>query len=127
MIKSSPMFVRILAAAALAAVAAGCATAPARPTEAFLRAHAAIEQAERAGAAEYAPSDLLAAREKLAQAEGESGRSQTTVHAQRLADEARVDAELAGGRARAKTAEVAANAVDKGVDALRVEAERPTT
>ena len=121
------MFVRILAAAALAAVAAGCATAPARPTEAFLRAHAAIEQAERAGAAEYAPSDLLAAREKLAQAEGESGRSQTTVHAQRLADEARVDAELAGGRARAKKAEVAANAVDTGVDALRVEAERPTT
>lgn len=125
--KSSPMFVRVIAAAALATLAAGCATAPSRPTEAFVRAHAAIEQAERSGAAEYAPTYLLAAREKLAQAEGESSRSPTTVHAARLADEARVDAELAGERALAKKAEVAANEVDKSVDALRIEADRPTT
>jgi len=125
--KPSPTFVRVLAAAALATIVAGCATAPPRPSEAFLRAHAAIEQAERSGAAEFAPAYLSAARDKLAQAEGESSRSQTTVHAVRLADEARVDAELAAERARAKKAEVAANEVDKSVDALRVEAERPTT
>jgi hypothetical protein len=92
-----------------------------------VRAHAAIEQAERSGAAEYAPTYLVAAREKLVLAEGESDRSQMAVHSERLANEARVDAELAGERARAKRAEVAANEVVKSVDALRLEAERPTT
>lgn len=127
MTSPSPTFIRLVAAAALAIVAAGCATAPARPTESFVRARAAIEQADRSGAAEYAPLDLAAARDKLARAEAESGGSQAPVRAVRLADEARVDAELAGERARAKKAARAANEVDKSVDALRVEAERPTT
>ena len=127
MMMTTPRFTRLVAAAALAIVAAGCATEPVRPTEAFVRARAAIEQADRSGAGEFAPTDLAAARDKLARAEAESGRSQPTVGAVRLADEATADAELAGGRARAKKAAVAANEVDKSVDALRVEAERPTT
>lgn len=127
MMKMNSTVARVVAAAALTVVAAACATAPTRPTEAFVRARAAIEQADRSGAAEFAPTDLAAARDKLARAETESGRSQPTVAAVRLADEATADAELAGGRARAKKAAVAADEVDKSVDALRVEAERPTT
>jgi len=127
MMKMTSTCARLVSAAALTIVVAGCATAPTRSTEAFVRARAAIEQADRSGAGEFAPADLAAARDKLARAEAESGRSEPTIGAVRLADEATADAELAAGRARAKKAAVAANEVDKSVDALRVEAERPTT
>ena len=115
------------ATAAVSMFAAACVVTPAQPTDAFVRAAAAIDQAERSGAAEYAPTELVGARDKLALAESESSGSGTTVHSIRWAEEARVDAKLAGERARAKRAEVAANEVDKSGDALRVEAERPTT
>lgn len=121
------MLLKTLGVAAAAMVAAACVTAPPPPTDAFFKAGAAIEQAERSGAADYAPADLAAAREKLTQAQAESSGSHIEVRGIWLAEEARADAELAGERARAKKAEIAANEVGRSVDALRTETERPTT
>ena len=126
--KFYPILGHIVLGGTLAGVlVAGCATAAPRTTEPLVQARAAIEQAERAGAGEYAPEFLNAARAKLARADEDARTSGKVGHADRLADEAQADAQLAAARARAKKAELAASEVAKGVDALKVETDRPTT
>jgi hypothetical protein len=118
----------ILIGGALAvALSAGCASTPPRSNEALAHAHTAVEEADRAGAGEFAPQYLEAARSKLARADQEAAHSGATESVSRLADEAAADAQLASARSRAKKARLAADQVGKGVEALKTEAERPST
>jgi hypothetical protein len=107
-------------------LAAGCASAPPRSNDSLVRAHAAVDQAERSGAAEFAPEYLAAAHEKLTRADDDQRHDRDGVRVSRLADEAQADAQLAAARARAKKSQLAANQVGKGVDALKQEADRAT-
>jgi hypothetical protein len=97
-----------LAAVLFSACAAGaCASTPPVPTEALDAAHLAISNAERADAGHFAPSDLTDARAKLETANADVTAKQM-VAAERSANEARADAELA----IARTGEIKAKAVN---------------
>jgi hypothetical protein len=97
-----------LAAVLSAACAAGaCASTPPAPTAALDAAHLAISNAERADAGHFAPSDLTDARAKLETANADVTAKQM-VAAERSANEARADAELA----IARTSEIKAKAVN---------------
>jgi hypothetical protein len=85
----------------------GCASTP-EPTAELKAAQQAIADAERAQAAEHAAGELSAARTKLASANDAVGDKEMD-EAKRLAEQARVDAELAS----AKTAALKAQAVNE--------------
>lgn len=93
-----PVF-RILAALALLSLAA-CATTPPPDPRLLANAENALNQAEQAGAAEFAPLELRFARERLnaARLQLEAGR---TIEARRIADEAEIEAQLALARTNA--------------------------
>ena len=99
------------AAAAAAAVAgvlmvAGCATTPPAPTAQLQAAQLAISNAERTDAGRYAAGELGEARAKLASANA-AVQEERMVAAAQLAEQARVEAELALARtAAAKAAAV---------------------
>jgi hypothetical protein len=82
-----------------------------------------IEQAEKAGAQEYAAADLERARDKLqaANAAQEKGKEEI---ANQYATEAAVDAELASARASSGQARKAADEVNAGARTLSEEATR---
>lgn len=96
-------------AAALTAtlVLGACASTPTEPTANLQRARHAIAVAEQAEASRYAPQDLNSARAHLAAADA-SVTEQRMIRAQRLADEATADANLA----TAKSADAMANSVN---------------
>lgn len=104
----------------LAALAAGCAVQPPRPTEEMTRARTLIEQAEQNGAQRYAAADLQEARDRL-QASDSAASKGDTRDAQWLATEASLDAQLASARAQSGKAQAAANEVNQGLDTLRGE------
>lgn len=111
-------------AVALLGVLAACSTPSAPPpiTE-LTRARAAIAQAESAGAADKAPVELLAAREKLGRAEV-AAREERFEPARRLSELAEADAELAQRKARAVKAQAAATELARSNEMLRQELER---
>jgi hypothetical protein len=74
------------------------------PTAQIAVTRAAIAEAERAGAADRAPAELAAAREKLAAAEMRTRRGHYD-EAQILAEQAETDARLAAVMARAAALE----------------------
>jgi len=76
---------------------AACASAPPAPTEALDAAHLAISNADRADAGHFAPTDLTDARVKLEAANAQVTAKQMIL-AERSANEARADAELALAR-----------------------------
>lgn len=84
-----------------------CASTPLAPTANLQEARHAIAVADQAEAGRYAPHELSAARANLAAADS-AAREERMVAAQRLADEATADAELASAR----TADVMANSVN---------------
>lgn len=106
-------------AAALAMLAAGCATAPA-PVDLMSRADSAVKEAEQSGAREHAPLELRFAREKYSAAQAAMGREDHE-QARRLAEQAIANARLAEAKADAADARAAAQEVRKGVEALRRE------
>ncbi|MEJ0005395.1 MAG: DUF4398 domain-containing protein [Steroidobacteraceae bacterium] len=116
----------ILGASALCAfmAAAGCASAPQPLTELAL-ARTAITQAEQAGAAQSAPVELSAARDRLAEAEHLSGNDVDM--ARWRARESESDARLAEATAQDAKARVAANELDKSLNAIRAEAAQNQT
>jgi glycerol-3-phosphate dehydrogenase len=99
--KTSSRF-SIAAAGMALALAAGCATLPEtpRPTRELQGAEAAIAAAERVGAAQYAAAELRIAREKFANARSAADRGEMML-AQRSAEQAQADAQLASARAQA--------------------------
>ena len=118
-----PTRIAILIAAALLA---GCATQPERPTQEMARAQTLIDQAEKAGAQRYAAVQLEQARAKLdeAQTADRKGRHD---EAQQRATEAAADAELAVALADSGEAQRAATEIQQSVQTLRDEAQRAAT
>ena len=111
------------ALAALALVA--CASTP-PPTDQLARAESAIKRAEEARVADYASPDLKAAREKLASARDAVTRDEMALAA-RLAEQARVDAEVATAKAEAAKAQSNIEELQKANAALQQESLRNST
>lgn len=114
-----PMLAGLLAALLLAA----CAAVEILPAAEIAAAQAAITQAESVGAKSAAPVELLAAREKLEQAEA-AVRAERFGPARRLAEAAEADAMLADRKARAAKAQSAAQELARSNELLRIEAGR---
>jgi hypothetical protein len=106
-------------AAAVVALSA-CASSGTVPAAAIARAEAGIDQAERVGAYEHGNREINAAREKLAAAKDarDDGDEQRAI---RLADEARLDAELAAAMAENAETQAAAEALNDNLAVLRSE------
>ena len=85
---------RALVALATVLLLGACASTPPEPTAALQAAEQAISAADRARIPDQASPELHEAREKLAAAQG-AVRENQMVRAERLAQESRVDAELA--------------------------------
>lgn len=109
-----------VSALCLLLTAAGCVVAPPQPLTELALARTAIAQAEQAGAAQAAPLELNAARERLAEAEHLAGDDPD--RARWRAREAESDARLAEATAQDAKARVAANELDKSLNAIRAEA-----
>jgi len=102
-----------------------CASAPQPPTADLQAAEMAIANAERARVADYASVELSEARDKLTAARSAVQEEQMS-RAQRLAQQARVDAELASARAEVAKARVVNEQMQKGTDTLKQEMQRTT-
>lgn len=119
------IFLSLRLAPALAAllVLSSCASTPKPPTLELQAAEQAIASAERARVADYASVELSVARDKLSAANG-AVQDKNMVLAQRLAQEARANAELASARAEAAKARVVNEQMQKGTDTLKLEMQR---
>lgn len=102
---------------------AACASAPPAPVSAIDAAKVAITNAERAEANRYAGAELGEARQKLALADG-AVRDESMVQAEQLAQQARVQAELASARTEAAKAAGINKELERGADALTEEMQR---
>lgn len=110
--------------AALALGAAGCASTPI-PNEKIAVARASVQRAEQAGAVEYAPVQMQAARDKLARAE-KAIADRDAQPATQLAEQANVDAQLAEATAQENHSHKAAAELDASLESLRQEANKNT-
>ena len=113
------------AAVTAALVLTACASGP-EPTAQLQAAQQAISDAERAEASRHAPNDLSDARNKLTAANA-AVKSKDMEQAARLAEEARVDAELASARTAALKAQAVNNEMRRGSEQLQEEIQRNTT
>jgi hypothetical protein len=103
-----------------------CATTPPPPSADMTRAQAQIEQAQRAGAREFATEYLNESIMKMEQAEAANAKGNSAM-ASRLVDESFADSHLAQISAQsAKSAQMAAD-VDKGIRTLQHEENRSNT
>ncbi|CAO3415222.1 DUF4398 domain-containing protein [Azospirillum endophyticum] len=114
MTRKSATTIRWRAAAVLSAALgmAACASDVPPPTAQLGAASQAVQEAERANALQYAPVALQSARDKLASAD-KAMRADERTRARRLAEEARVDAELATVTSQRAVTQQAATAVAK--------------
>lgn len=103
---------------------AGCASVP-PPIEQMAVSRAALNNANSAGANEFAPVQLKSAMDKMQAAE-QAMTAQDYPLARQLAEEAEVDAKLAGLTARSVKAQKAAEAVQEDSRVLRKEIDRKT-
>ena len=113
----------LIAALALAGCASSSQVAPEAARAEIRVARSALSQAEQADAQTHAPLALRTARQKLDDAERALSVGDTDT-ADRLAEQASLDAEVAEARARAVVAELAVAEVRAAIDALRQEIER---
>jgi hypothetical protein len=102
----------------------GCASIPA-PTEQIAVSKVALESANGSGGNEFAPVLLKSAMDKLDAAE-QAMRTEDYALAKQLAEQAQVDAQLAGATARSAKAQKAASALLEGNRVLRQELNRKT-
>ncbi len=109
-----------LVAAVVGLLCAGCATK--QPTPEITRAGPLIEEAEKAGARQYAADQLDSARNnlRLANAAQRDGKEE---EARARANEAAADAQLAQSRTQSGTAEKAADEVERSTEVLQREAD----
>lgn len=112
----------LLLIGAFAGVAA-CATTPAEPVAELAEAQALVQQADAAGASQFAAGPLAQAHAELASAEklSDSGKSEK---ARQAAQRASADARLALASTDRAKAEKAATDSDAALNALRAEAQR---
>lgn len=102
---------------------AGCASTPPAPTSSLDAARMAVVSAERFDAGRFAVSELGAARQKLALAET-AVREERMAEAERLAVEAKVEAELAYAKTEATKAAAINAEMQRGAEALTEEMQR---
>lgn len=113
-----------LAATTLAAAVAlaGCASTP-PPTSQLAVAQQAVNSADTARSAEFAPLELRTAREKLLQAE-QANLEEEYDRARHLAEQAEWDARVAERKAQAEKARQGLEAAEQGTRELREESLR---
>lgn len=110
---------RGVAAAVLASLAlVACVNDVPPPTAQMGASSQAILNAERAGAQEFAPAELQAARSKMAAADA-AMRADNRLEARRLAEQAQADADFAAAKAQNAAAQQAATTVRRDVQSLR--------
>jgi len=117
--KKSTKMMLLLAILGLAA----CATKIPPPDSQITLATTSITQAESAGAVETAPVELKVAKDKLAQAR-QAMQQKDNLTAQRLAEEAIVDANLAQAKAQAFKSRKAADEIKANIRILQEEIDR---
>jgi predicted nucleic acid-binding Zn-ribbon protein len=105
------------------ALLAGCAATPEAPHQALARAEASIENAEQSGARQFGTEELDAAREHLSQARAAVEREEMIV-AERYAERAALDAELATAMARNHKAQESVRELNESIEVLREEIAR---
>jgi Domain of unknown function (DUF4398) len=109
-----------------AVLLSGCASAPLAPSTEMTKARSAIDQADRAGAREYATDALNSSQQKMRQGQEAAAKGEK-VQSEQLFEESYADAHLAQISAQsARSAKDAAD-VDKGIATLQNEASRSTT
>ncbi|MGV8837888.1 DUF4398 domain-containing protein [Cellvibrio sp.] len=101
----------------------GCSSPPKAPDQALQAAELAIATAEQARVADYASPELGEAREKLTAARAAVAKEEMTT-AERLAEQARADAELATAKADAAKAQAINDELGKSVNTLEQELQR---
>jgi hypothetical protein len=121
--RCSPLPLAVAAAGLLALTA--CAAAPEHPTQALQAAEQAITTAEQARVADTASPELTEAREKLTAARA-ADQQEKMVLALRLAEQSRVDAELAFAKAGAAKAKLVNDEMHKSNNSLNQEMQRNT-
>ena len=104
-------------------VLAACASVPLPPTEALQAAQSAINNAEKARVADYASPELGMARDKLTAARS-AVEKEEMVLAQQLAEQSRVDAELAIAKADVAKAKLVNDEMKKSTESLKQEMQR---
>jgi hypothetical protein len=102
-----------------------CASTPQPPTAAIEAAEQAIANAEQMRVEDHASPELSEARDKLAAARSAVQQEQM-VRALRLAEQSRVDAELAAARAEEFEARTVNEEMLEGIDTLKEEMHRNT-
>lgn len=111
-------------AAGAVLVLAGCTSPEKAPATADVAvSRNAVENAVSAGAAELAPAEINAARDKMVRANAALAAKDYKL-ARELAIQAQADARLAQSKARSARATAAANALDADLRVLREEVER---
>jgi Domain of unknown function (DUF4398) len=104
----------------------GCASTPLEPSTEMTKAKSAIDQAERAGAREYATDELNSSSQKMAQGQAAAAKGEKA-QSEQLFEESYADAHLAQISAQnAKSAKDATD-VDRGIATLQNEAGRSST
>ncbi|MDD2558137.1 MAG: DUF4398 domain-containing protein [Desulfuromonadaceae bacterium] len=124
--KKSLMLLNAGVSTFLVVILAGCAAKVPAPEKQVALANQSITQAENAGAAEFAPAELRAAREKLSQAKLAMDKKEN-LKAQQLADEAMVDANLAEAKVRSVKAQKVVTELKDSIRVLREEMNRNTS
>lgn len=99
-------------------VLAGCASSGERPDGQLQSAEASIQQAVSSDARQFEPVLLNRAQNKVADAEELIEREEYR-EAQRLLEQAAVDARLAGARSDTKKAEQAVDEINSNIESLR--------
>jgi len=107
-----------------ALVLAGCASPQKAPATADVAvSRNAVENAVSAGAAELAPAEITAARDKMVRANAALAAKDYKL-ARELAIQAQADAKLAQSKANSAKATAASNALDEDLRVLREEVDR---
>jgi hypothetical protein len=122
--KSYQMMLTVGVAIIVAIFMIGCASIPA-PTEQIAVSKAAVSNALSAGSNEFAPLQIKSALEKMDAAERAMTDGNNELALQ-LAEQAQIDAKLAGTIARSTKAQKAADALQEGSRVLRQEIDRQT-
>jgi hypothetical protein len=116
---------RLLAVGIIALFVSACASPPPPPQQALQAAESAIKNAEQARVADYASPELGVARTKLTAANAAVLREEMLL-AERLAQQARVEAELALAKSQATKAQVVNDEMRKSTDSMKQEMQRNT-
>lgn len=117
---------RFSALAIMAMSLTACGSKAPKPVSELALADSALKSAETSGAREYAPIELRVAREKKSAADTAMSQKKYS-RAQRLTEQARVDAELARATAEAEKSRLALKEAQDNIEMIRDEATRTST